>query len=114
MVSLEQVREWEEGLAKYTELWLWQHAQADSTYHPANAAGNSARFGGYKDFGQHWTQEMITLRLQSRGGETRFYYAGMAEAFLLDRLLPGWRTRGLHTGVSLEELLGEATEQRRT
>jgi hypothetical protein len=32
----------------------------------------------------------------------------MAQSFLLDRLMPGWQTRMMNTGVWLETLLEEA------
>ncbi len=108
LVRLEQLREWEEGLGKYTELALWQRASADSSYIPVRGLTHDSDFDGFRNFGRQWDRELSTLRLQSSGEETRFYYAGMAEAFLLDRLLPGWRTRILNDGVCLEDLLSEA------
>lgn len=41
-------------------------------------------------------------------GETRFYYTGMAQAILLDRLLPNWKERVFDPNVSFEDLLREA------
>lgn len=106
LVNLERLREWEEGLGKYTELALWKRAAADSAYVPA-VAGDSD-FRKYKGFSGQWAQELSTLRMQSDAGETRFYYSGMAQAFLLDRVNPGWRTRILGENVFLEDLLGKA------
>ena len=51
---------------------------------------------------------MITLRMQAGAGEVRFYYSGMAQAFLLDRLAPGWRAGVLRGDVFLEHLLDQA------
>jgi hypothetical protein len=107
LVNLERLREWEEGLGKYTELALWKCAGADSAYRPVSALRSDSDFGGYKGFGRQWTQEISTLRFQSHGNETRFYYAGMAQAFLLDRLFPEWRRKVLVGNVFLEDLLGE-------
>jgi hypothetical protein len=45
-------------------------------------------------------------------GETRFYYTGMAQAFLLDRLAPGWKERLWSSQAWLEEILAEAVEGR--
>lgn len=106
--KLEQLREWEEGLGKYTELALWKCAAADSAYRPVSGLLNDSDFGSYREFRGQWAQEMSTLRFQSHGGESRFYYSGMAQAFLLDRLLPGWRTKILRENVFLESLLNEA------
>jgi len=36
-------------------------------------------------------------RQATREGETRLYYSGMAQAMLLDRLLPEWKSRILQT-----------------
>ncbi|MFO7624532.1 MAG: hypothetical protein R6V73_09280 [Anaerolineales bacterium] len=38
-------------------------------------------------------------------GDGRFYYSGMAQAMLLDELLPGWKEQALREGVFLEDLL---------
>jgi len=40
--------------------------------------------------------------------EKRFYYSGMAQAFLLDRLSPGWKQQILSPGVFQEDLLRRA------
>jgi len=108
LVNLEQLREWEEGLGKYTELALWKRAAADSLYSPVKELRKDSDFDGYKGFDRHWTRELSTLRLQAHGDETRFYYAGMAQGFLLDRLLPDWKSRILIENVFLEDLLDEA------
>ena len=47
-------------------------------------------------------------RQAGQEGETRFYLTGMAQATLLDRLLPGWKELALAEGVFLEDLLREA------
>ena len=41
-------------------------------------------------------------------GDGRFYYSGMAQAFLLDRLLPGWKLRAFTEGAWLDTMLEEA------
>jgi len=43
-------------------------------------------------------------------GDGRFYYSGMAQAVLLDRLMPGWKDQALEDGVFLEDLLEAAVE----
>jgi hypothetical protein len=108
MVDLERLREWEEGLAKYTELALWQCAFSNPEYGPVFALGSDSDFKRYKGFPQQWTQEIMTLRMQSGAGENRFYYSGMAQGFILDRLLTGWRSRILRDNLFLEDLLAEA------
>jgi len=108
MANLERFREWEEGLAKYTELAIWKCAASDTAYKPVKALSADPDFKGYRSFDRKWTEELITLRRQSQGDEIRFYYAGMAQAFLLDRLNPEWRTKILQSDIFLEDLLSEA------
>ena len=62
-------------------------------------------FKSYRKFESRWRQEMIQLRSPSGSVEIRFYMCGMAEAFLLDRLMPGWKDQALQDGVFLEDLL---------
>lgn len=47
-------------------------------------------------------------------GDGRFYYSGMAQAALLDRLLPDWKEQALTDGVFLEDLLETAVTQQQT
>ena len=113
LLNLERFREWEEGLAKYTELAIWKHAASDSVYKPVQALSGDPDFKSYGSFARKWAEELITLRHQSKGDGVRFYYSGMAQAFLLDRLNPDWRARILHGDVFLEDLLSEALARRK-
>ncbi len=113
LVNLERLREWEEGLGKYTEMAIWKCAASDVAYKPFLALSGDPDFNGYRSFSGKWAQELATLRLQSRSHEIRFYYAGMAQAFLLDRLKPEWKTSFLQGDVFLEDLLSEALAKRR-
>ena len=110
-VDLERFREWEEGLAKYTELAIWKLASSNAAYKPVQALSGDPDFDGYRNFGRKWAQEVTSIRYQS--GEVRFYYTGMAQAFLLDQLDPGWKTAILQNNVFLEDLLSEALAKRR-
>jgi len=113
LVNLERLREWEEGLGKYTELAVWKCAASDTAYKPVQVLSGDPDFNGYRNFSGKWSQELVTLRLQSHAEEIRFYYSGMAQAFLLDRLNPGWRRTILQGDVFLEDLLSEALANRR-
>jgi len=110
LVNLERLREWEEGLAKYTELAIWQMAGKDTTYCSVAAIQNDPDFYNYTTYRKQWAQEVTTIRFQVWGDEIRFYYSGMALAFLLDRLHPGWKDRILQDNVFLEDLLSEAVQ----
>lgn len=53
-----------------------------------------------------WSAQLDEVtRTAGREGETRFYYSGMAQAVLLDRLLPDWKERAFEPDSMLEDLL---------
>jgi hypothetical protein len=111
LVAFEQQLEWEEGLAKYVELSIWRAASEASGYAPSPALASDPDFHAYATFAAKWSQELTTLRLQGgQQGETRFYYTGMAQASLLDRLLPGWQAEALNNQATVEALLRAAVE----
>jgi hypothetical protein len=113
MVVYEQQREWLEGLAKYIELEIWRQAAAQPAYQPTPAILDDPDFHSYSRFDRQWSQEVDQMRRMSgSSGDGRFYYSGMAQAFLLDRLMPGWKSRALDEAVWLEELLAEAVAHR--
>jgi hypothetical protein len=47
-------------------------------------------------------------RMAGDEGDGRFYYSGMAQAYLLDRLSPGWKKTALDAGAHLDDLLAAA------
>ena len=109
MVRFERLIEWEEGLAKYVELASWQRAGETPGYAPLAELAADPDFHGYDTFDSRWSQEMSTMKRQaSREGVTRFYYTGAAQAFLLDRLSPGWQAQAMQPDVFLEDLLAAA------
>ncbi|MDX1666981.1 MAG: hypothetical protein R3350_07120, partial [Saprospiraceae bacterium] len=108
IVQLEQEREWEEGLAKYVELALWKVAANAADYQPVLALKDDAAFDQYKDFEGQWKRELSTMKFQGGSGESRFYYSGMAQAFLLDRLWPEWSRQSDWEEARLEEILRKA------
>ncbi len=109
LVAYEQELEWEEGLAKYVELAVWRAGATTPGYTPVAALSADPAFRAYGTFDSRWSQEMVTLKLQGgQQGETRFYYTGMAQAFLLNRLRPGWQALALNDTATLEALLAAA------
>jgi hypothetical protein len=111
LVEYERHLEWEEGLAKYVELAIWREASGSLEYEPLPDVTDDPAFRGYCSFRQRWSQEIGQMKRQAtREGETRFYYTGMAQAMLLDRLLPGWQDKALSKDIWLEMLLAEAVE----
>lgn len=101
----EKLREWSEGLAKYTELAILQKAAQSEGYQPVTGFREKA----YDEFNSIWKNEINQLKRQAnQENEVRFYYTGMAQAFLLDRLAPGWKGEILKPDVWLEDLLKQA------
>ena len=112
LADYERQREWLEGLAKYAELAIGRLAGTTPgyTYLPALAADPD--FKEYTTREQYWSGQIGEVRRTSgREGETRFYYSGMAQAVLLDRLLPDWKEQGFDPDVMLEDLLRQAAGQ---
>ena len=109
LIDYERQLEWEEGLAKYVELAFLKQAYETKDYQPIAAMSGDASFKGYQAFKQRWSQEIIQMKLEvNQKGEVSFYQTGMAQAFLLDRLSPGWKANALKNGIFLEDLLKEA------
>jgi len=112
LVDYERQVEWLEGLAKYVEMESWRQAAESTDYVPVAEMDADPDFRSYRNFEQHSRQELNQMRLQAtRPGDVRFYYTGMAQGFLLDRLLPGWKERVLEEGVYLEDLVEEAVKR---
>ena len=110
LMRLEQLKEWEEGIAKYVELSLWKLAASSSTYVPAPALKHDASFEQYRNFNQAMSRELITCRMQPQGYDTRFYYSGMLKAFLLDRLYPEWKLQAFNRDIFPDMLLARIGE----
>jgi hypothetical protein len=109
LIDLERLIEWEEGLAKYVEIAIWKQAFSSPSYQSLSEMSQDPDFNDYDSFEQRWSQEIITLKNQAnQESDTRFYYTGMAQGFLLDRLIPDWKTRIMAENVWLDELLQEA------
>jgi hypothetical protein len=112
LIDLERLKEWEEGLAKYTELGIWRLAFTSSSYLPLPSMAGDPGFSNYEKFTQIWDQQIQQIHSMGKDdGDTRFYYSGLAQAAILDRLAPGWRTRILTENIWLEDLLREAVQR---
>lgn len=109
LVNYERQREWLEGLAKYAELSLPRLVAATLEYIPLPALQADPSFKKYKTRERFWLGQIAEVRRTAgREGETRFYYGGMAQAVLLDRLAPDWKKSVFNQGVMLEDLLRQA------
>jgi hypothetical protein len=107
-IDFERQREWLEGVARYVELEIWRQA-AQSNYQPSAALAGDSDFESYRQFATRWSQEIDQIRRMTNDeGEGRFYYTGMAQAVLLDRLMPRWKETIFEDDVFLEDLLRTA------
>ena len=105
MSDYEQRREWLEGLARYAELEIWRQASIGS-YESLPETGGLDDFNGYGGFEKRWSQELYQIgQMADDPDDGRFYYTGMAQAYLLDRLLPDWKLKAFEDQVWLEGLL---------
>jgi hypothetical protein len=108
-VQLEQLREWEEGLAKYAELDITRRAAVDQAYFPFGGISVDKDFKNYSGRDQFWSEQLLeATNVQGISGDTRFYYSGNAIAVLLDRLMPAWKDRALPGGEYLDDLLRQS------
>lgn len=112
LIAYERQLEWEEGLAKYLELEILRQADIAGDYAPIEGMKDDPSFKQYHNFRQRWNQEILQMKLEvNQRGEVSFYMTGMAQAFLLDRLYPGWKEKAFQEdGTFLEDLLAEAAE----
>ncbi len=112
LIAYEQQREWLEGLARYAELEIWRQGGLPA-YEPLPETAGLPDFDRYRGFEARWRQELDQMpRMVNDEGDGRFYYSGMAQAYLLDRLLPGWKQRAFDDDIWLETLLAEALKMK--
>jgi hypothetical protein len=108
LIDYERWLEWEEGTAKYIEVAILRQAGETAGYQALPEMKNDTDFKQYQKVDQRWSQELMQLRYQTTSGETQLYMTGMAQAFLLDELLPEWKDQYWEEGVFLEDLLRQA------
>ena len=109
LIAYEVSIEWLEGTAKYVELRSWEEAGRNPGYSSLIEMAADPDFKDYEDFDSQWSQAIRQTRRQAgEEGDVRFYYTGMLQAFLLDRLMPDWKERIMEDGVFLDDLLRDA------
>jgi hypothetical protein len=110
-VDYERLQEWEEGLAKYAELEITRQAELVDNYSPIEGMVKDPDFKNYQGQQRFWSSQLKEAnKTQGRSGDTRFYYSGNALAVVLDRLLPGWKSRALPGVEFLDDLLQDAVK----
>lgn len=110
-VNYERQREWLEGLAKYAELSIGL-AASNPNYQPtAGLSRLDPQFKGYAEYRSFYQEQLSEVnRLSGRSEETRFYYSGMAQAVILDRLNPAWKPLVMQEGVYIEDVLADTLD----
>lgn len=110
LIRYENQREWVEGMARYAELETWRLAGVDEQYQPLADMHTDRKFKEYQTFGNRWSRELDQIsRMADDEGDGRFYYSGMAQAYLLDQLDPSWKiTLAADPMINLEDLLRQA------
>jgi hypothetical protein len=107
-IHYERQREWLEGLAKYAELQSWKLASNPELYTPLAEMKDDSDFNFYQNAEAQRTKEIRQLRSDLGFSESMFYYSGWAQAELLDRLNPNWKSRAMASGVYLDEMIEES------
>jgi len=106
IIRYEQKREWLEGLAKYAELKIGVIASENQRYKPINEVVTAPGFKNYKTRVSHFNEQIGDVkRIGNSPAEPRFYYTGMLQAVMLDRLMPAWKKVAFKEGIYLENLL---------
>jgi hypothetical protein len=110
MIVFEIQTEWLEGLAKYIELSIWEAAANTSQYKPSLETEVDPDFKEYQTYQRRWNQEISQARRQATSeGDVRFYYSGMLQARILDKVMPSWKSKVMEETGSLEDLIRQAT-----
>ena len=101
-LAFEREIEWLEGLAEYAEIRFYELAGR------REIRKEEIRFGARLPFLLQGDFPRLESQLGAQKGDLRFYLSGMAQARLLDRLAPDWKTKTPLAEVYLEDLLGRA------
>ncbi|WP_340103701.1 hypothetical protein [Rhodohalobacter sp. 8-1] len=112
MIEYEKNREWLEGLAKYTELKIGLVAGETQGYEPVTEIKELGDFNNYSRWGKYFKNQLSEVpRAAGRSGESRFYYGGMLQSMILDRVYPDWKHKIFDEDVFLEDLLRESISE---
>jgi hypothetical protein len=98
LISYERELEWLDGLGKYAEVRFSELSKARAS-EPA--------YANYRTGHPFWPADLGRLRINLGGQkeDLRFYLSGVAQALLLDRLSPSWKSTTIGEITSLEDLL---------
>jgi hypothetical protein len=102
IAAYEQSTEWIEGLARYAEVALMLRAN--------QATDNGIAYPAAAEIWQPFLDQLMNPAASPDGFRGRYYLLGAGQAFVLDRLLPDWKTRVLSEKIALEDLLQAAVK----
>ena len=111
--SYSESQEWKEGIALYTEYKLAEAAAA-SGYEPIKGFQQLENYKGYQQlWSEHYKDQIFLVKHAGRAAKSRtaFYHLGLGKGLLLDRLMPGWKTRYFAPETWLNDLLFAALGQ---
>jgi len=99
LLDYERELEWLEGTAKYAEVRFYELAGARTNKTAAIEFASALPFLLQFDFVR------LERQLAAQDGDLRFYLSGMAQARLLDRLSPAWKSKTDLATLNLEDIL---------
>jgi hypothetical protein len=81
-------------VARYTERELAFLSSDSAHYRPSAAFVESFPDSRFSGLAESYAHDLNPIRFVGEGvtGRMGFYYLGMGKAYLLDRLLPGWKS----------------------
>jgi hypothetical protein len=106
LIDYERQLEWLEGLAEYAEWRFYVLAAAQAP------EADPVHFGPRLPPFLQWDFARLKRQLGAQEDDLRFYLSGEAQARLLDRLSPEWKSRIPLAKADLEEALREALASR--
>ena len=104
VAAYEQTTEWVEGLARYAEVALLRRAD-EAMYTTLDQA---IKYPAADEVWQQFLDQLANPAVTPDGFRGRYYLLGAGQAFLLDRLIPAWKTHVFDEKLALEDLLQEA------
>jgi hypothetical protein len=106
IAAYEQMTEWLEGLARYSEVEVMRQAG----YETDRLSTASVPYPAAEEVWQQFLEQLSNPAVSPDGFRGRYYLLGAGQAFLLDRLWPDWQARALRDKQSLENLLEQAAQ----
>jgi len=102
--TLERQIEWIEGLARYADTALMSSVSVEEA---ARASGLEP-YPRAEQVREEFLRQLSDPASIPGGLRDRYFVLGAAQGFVLDQLMPDWKSRALPGGEALEDLLAEA------